>query len=305
MEAWHEPYRSERRQPAAGAEPAPVVAEAGLPAGAGARHDAPTRSARWSPRYGDVAAWAREAGYDGIQLGSVQRQAARPVPQPVLEPARPTSYGGSARNRARLLEEIRAAVAERAGADFTCTVKVPVAEKAPPLMPRTTWDEGIELARWCEEFGLRLGHAGRGLGVPRHDAHAAAASRRRCGATTGMKERFAKAAPEPARAHGDRGRLRRRRASGAVPAGVEPQPVRGGEAGRCRSRCSPSAASAPRAEVDAHPRRRPRRPRRHRPAVLRRARPAAPHPRRRPPTGARPGLCAELEPLRPRPDARA
>jgi 2,4-dienoyl-CoA reductase-like NADH-dependent reductase (Old Yellow Enzyme family) len=45
-------------------------------------------------------------------------------------------------------------VAERAGADFTCTVKVPVEEAGPPFAPRTTWDEGIQVARWCAEFGF-------------------------------------------------------------------------------------------------------------------------------------------------------
>ena len=44
-------------------------------------------------------------------------------------------------------------IAERAGADFTVTVKVPVGEKAPPFTRHTTWDEGIELCRIVEEWG--------------------------------------------------------------------------------------------------------------------------------------------------------
>jgi 2,4-dienoyl-CoA reductase-like NADH-dependent reductase (Old Yellow Enzyme family) len=49
---------------------------------------------------------------------------------------------------------IRSAVSARAGADYTCTVKIPVGEKAPPFLPHTTWDEGMRLARLAEEWGF-------------------------------------------------------------------------------------------------------------------------------------------------------
>ncbi len=52
-----------------------------------------------------------------------------------------------------MLRIIRERIAERAGADFTVTVKVPVGEKAPPFTAHTTWDEGIRLARLAEDFG--------------------------------------------------------------------------------------------------------------------------------------------------------
>jgi 2,4-dienoyl-CoA reductase-like NADH-dependent reductase (Old Yellow Enzyme family) len=151
MEAWHEPYRSRRREPLlAPSRPRawlqPVFRRAEV-------HAMTTDEVRaMVVRYGDVAGWAREAGYDGLQLASSNAKLLDQFLSPFWN-RRTDQYGGSARNRARLLEEIRASVAERAGADFTCTVKVPVDEKAPPLMPRTGWDEGIELARWCEEYG--------------------------------------------------------------------------------------------------------------------------------------------------------
>ena len=44
-------------------------------------------------------------------------------------------------------------MAERAGADYTLTVKIPVGEKAPPFTAHTTWDEGIRMAQLAEEFG--------------------------------------------------------------------------------------------------------------------------------------------------------
>jgi 2,4-dienoyl-CoA reductase-like NADH-dependent reductase (Old Yellow Enzyme family) len=151
MEAWHEPYRSQRRQPLLAASAPrwwlkPVFRRAPV-------HTMTTEEVRaMVDRYGDVAAWAREAGYDGLQLASSNAKLLDQFISPFWN-RRTDVYGGSARNRARLLEEIRAAVAERAGADFTCTVKVPVAEQAPPLTPHTTWDEGVALARLCEEFG--------------------------------------------------------------------------------------------------------------------------------------------------------
>lgn len=155
MEAWHEPYRSQRQGPLVAPSPPrpwlrPVFRRAPVHAMATDEVEALV------VRYGEVAAWAREAGYDGIQLGSANAKLLDQFLSPFWN-RRTDRYGGSARNRARVLEEIRASVAERAGADFTCTVKVPVDEHAPPLgplAPRTGWEEGIELARMCEGFGF-------------------------------------------------------------------------------------------------------------------------------------------------------
>jgi 2,4-dienoyl-CoA reductase-like NADH-dependent reductase (Old Yellow Enzyme family) len=152
MEAWHEPFASRRKGPllapsAPRAWLRPVFRRVPV-------HELSTDEvAAMVARYGDVAAWAREAGYDGFQLASSNAKLLDQFLSPFWNRRR-DRYGGSARNRARVLEEIRAAVAERAGPDFTCTVKVPVAEKAPPFTPRTTWDEGVELARLCQEFGF-------------------------------------------------------------------------------------------------------------------------------------------------------
>ena len=83
-----------------------------------------------------------------------------------------------------------------------------------------------------------------------------------------------------------------------LPAGLEPQPVPGGEGlvsipvlavGGIRTPPRSTRSSTGR-----------RRPGRHRPAVLRRARPRRPHPRRR--RGA--GPVPQLQPVRARPDAR-
>src|SRR5207302_952554 len=66
---------------------------------------------------------------------------------------RTDEFGGSVEKRARLLHAIRAAVAERAGEDYACTVKIPVDEKAPPLMPRITFEDGMEMRRLAQEWG--------------------------------------------------------------------------------------------------------------------------------------------------------
>jgi 2,4-dienoyl-CoA reductase-like NADH-dependent reductase (Old Yellow Enzyme family) len=69
MEAWHEPYASQRREPIVAASAVPWVlkpAFRGVPVKVMTTDDVRALARR----YGEVAAWAREAGYDGIQLGS-------------------------------------------------------------------------------------------------------------------------------------------------------------------------------------------------------------------------------------------
>ena len=150
MEAWHEPYASQRKGPLLAPSPVPLVlrgAFRGVPVHAMTTdevHD-------MARRYGDVAAWAREAGYDGIQLASANAKLLDQFLSPFYN-RRTDEFGGSVERRARLLEVIRSAVAERAGADFTCTVKIPV-EKSPPLVPRTTVDEAMRLCELAESFG--------------------------------------------------------------------------------------------------------------------------------------------------------
>jgi len=151
MEAWHEPYRSQRRHPllAASTPPLalrPVFRRAPIHVMTGDDIRA------MATQYGEVAVWAREAGYDGLQLASSNAKLLDQLLSPFWN-RRDDEFGGSLRNRARVLELIRARIAERAGADFTVTVKVPVGEKAPPFTRHTTWDEGLELCRMVEEMG--------------------------------------------------------------------------------------------------------------------------------------------------------
>jgi 2,4-dienoyl-CoA reductase-like NADH-dependent reductase (Old Yellow Enzyme family) len=151
MEAWHEPHRSARTQPllAASRPPLalrPVFRRAPV-------HVMTTDEVHaMAVRYGEVAAWAREAGYDGIQLASSNAKLIDQFLSPFWN-RRDDEFGGSFDRRASLLRVIRERIAERAGEDYTVTVKVPVGEKAPPFTAHTTWDEGIRLARYVEEVG--------------------------------------------------------------------------------------------------------------------------------------------------------
>ena len=150
MEAWHEPYASQRRGPLLAASKVPLPLRAtfrGVPV-----HVLSTQEIRdLATRTGEVAAWCREAGYDGIQLGSANAKLLDQLLSPFYN-RRTDEFGGSLENRARVLRLIREAVATRAGADFPCTVKVP-AEVSLPFMPRTGVDEALRLCEMVEEFG--------------------------------------------------------------------------------------------------------------------------------------------------------
>lgn len=150
MEAWHEPYASQRRDPVLAASPLPWYLKP-VYAGTDVRVMTGDDVRAMASRYGELAAWAREAGYDGIQLGSANAKLLDQFLSPFYN-RRDDEFGGSLENRARVLRLIRQAVAERAGADYPCTVKAP-AETAPPGMPRSTTAEALELCRLVQEWG--------------------------------------------------------------------------------------------------------------------------------------------------------
>jgi len=102
-------------------------------------------------RYGEIATWAREAGYDGIQLGSANAKLLDQFLSPFYN-KRTDEFGGSVENRARVLKLIRAAVTERAGADYPCTVKVP--SEVAPFGPRATIDDALAMSRLVVEWGF-------------------------------------------------------------------------------------------------------------------------------------------------------
>ncbi|MDQ1403737.1 MAG: hypothetical protein QOG03_2053, partial [Actinomycetota bacterium] len=151
MEAWHEPYASQRRDPIlAPSPPRWFLRPAFRRVAVHVMSTADVRSL--CERYGEVAAWCREAGYDGVQLGSANAKLLDQFLSPFYN-KRTDEFGGSLEKRASVLRLIRQTVATKAGDDFPCTVKIP-AETAPPGFPRSTEDEALELCRLAEEWGF-------------------------------------------------------------------------------------------------------------------------------------------------------
>jgi 2,4-dienoyl-CoA reductase-like NADH-dependent reductase (Old Yellow Enzyme family) len=150
MEAWHEPYASAAGPLLAASQPPlalrPIFRKRRLHVMTG------DEVRQLAADFGNAASWAREAGYDGLQLGSSNAKLLDQFLSPFWNRRR-DEFGGSFDNRLRVFELIREAIAERAGADFTVAVKVPIGEKAPPFTAHTTWDEGLQIARRMEELG--------------------------------------------------------------------------------------------------------------------------------------------------------
>ena len=150
MEAWHEPYASQRQGPLLAASRLPAIvrpAFARVPV-----HPMTTDEVHaMAVRFGEVASWAREAGYDGIQLASANAKLLDQFLSPFYN-RRTDEFGGSIEGRARILQVIRDRVAERAGEDYAITVKLP-AEKAPPFTPRSTVEEALRMCELAEDFG--------------------------------------------------------------------------------------------------------------------------------------------------------
>src|SRR5690606_15009728 len=109
-EAWHEPYASGRAGPLlAPSRPRwwlrPVFRRAPV-------HEMTTDEVHaLCVRYGEVAAWAREAGYDGIQLASSNAKLIDQFLSPFWN-RRTDEFGGSLEGRARVLEVIRRRIGE-------------------------------------------------------------------------------------------------------------------------------------------------------------------------------------------------
>ena len=243
MEAWHEPYASQRRGPLLAASRVPRLLWPVVSRRAGAR-DVDRRGAR------DGAALRRDRGVGA--RGRVRRRAARfrerkvarPVPVAVLQPAHRRVRRVARRPGASVAPHSSSGRANTPARDFPCLVKVPV-ETAPLRFARATFDEALELCAVGRGVGVRRGDAGERLGAPRHDVVA-----RRRARHVHDEQRDEDAAARRGAVtvspRGDRGRrpircAAARRSSRSGIATCSP---------RCRlepaSRCSRSAGSAPR-----------------------------------------------------------
>lgn len=151
MEAWHEPYASQRRGPILAASKPPLAMRPtfrGIPV-----HVLTTDEiVAMTKTYGEIASWCREAGYDGVQLGSANAKLLDQLLSPFYN-RRTDRFGGTLDARASVLRLIRESIAERAGADFPVTVKVP-SETSLPLLPRMGHDDALRLCELVEDFGF-------------------------------------------------------------------------------------------------------------------------------------------------------
>src|SRR5437588_1129632 len=151
MEAWHETYARARKGPVIAVSKPPVHVRAAV-RGVPLRILSTDDVYDLAEAFGRTAAWAREAGYDGIQLPSSNAKLIHQFLSPYYN-RRTDEFGGSVRKRARILELLAEVIRREAGEDFPLTVKIPMGEDAPPLSPKTTFEEGIELCRLAEAFG--------------------------------------------------------------------------------------------------------------------------------------------------------
>jgi 2,4-dienoyl-CoA reductase-like NADH-dependent reductase (Old Yellow Enzyme family) len=151
MEGWHATYAATRKAPLIAVSKPPVhvrPALRGVPI-----HVLTTSEIRdLAEAFGRSAAWAREAGYDGIQIASSNAKFIHQFISPYYN-RRTDEFGGSTRNRARILELLAERIREHAGADYPLAVKIPIGEDAPPLAPAIDEPEGLELCRLAEQFG--------------------------------------------------------------------------------------------------------------------------------------------------------
>ena len=288
MEAWHEPYAPAAPGPAAAPQPAaaaclrPVFRRAPVHVMTTDEVHAP-----WPCRYGEVAAWAREAGYDGIQLASSNAKLIDQFLSPFWN-RRDDEFGGSPERRARLLRGHPAAHrragrrglhrhGEGAGGGEGAAVHPPHHVGRGPRPGRAAARSGATTRSRPVEVSVfpdtTLSRGGIPASIWRNKA---------------MQTRFRTRRPPRLRAPWSSGGLRGRRACTAPF-----RPVWN----RSRFVAAKASVSIPvlavggirtAAEVNEILDGGRRRPGRDRPAVLRRARPRRPHPRRR---GRRPA-CA-------------
>jgi 2,4-dienoyl-CoA reductase-like NADH-dependent reductase (Old Yellow Enzyme family) len=150
LEGWHRDFAPGRA--------APPLAASRIPLWLRALHRSDTKILttdeveRLVERFGIVAAWAREAGYDGVQLAGSNAKLLHQFQSPTFN-RRKDRYGGDVYARTTFLREIRAAIAREAGADFPVLLKYTAVEHT-PIGKGISLAEGVQVARIAEEAGF-------------------------------------------------------------------------------------------------------------------------------------------------------
>lgn len=103
-------------------------------------------------RFGVVAAWAREAGYDGVQLAGANAKLLHQFLSPTYN-RRKDRYGGDMVARTTFIREIREAIAREAGADYPVLLKYTALEFT-PMGKGISLADGVTIARVAQQAGF-------------------------------------------------------------------------------------------------------------------------------------------------------
>ncbi len=150
LEGWHRDFLPGRNAPPLAPSPTRVWLRAVQ------RSDTTILStadvARLAERFGLVAAWAREAGYDGVQLAGSNAKLLHQFLSPTFN-RRKDRYGGDVVGRTTFIREIRDAIAREAGADYPVLLKYTAVEPT-PFGRGIDLEEGVQVARIAEQAGF-------------------------------------------------------------------------------------------------------------------------------------------------------
>lgn len=147
LESWHKAFMEARTHPPFAASPPPWW----LRATHGRVKVLDTGEVRaLVERFGLVARWAKEAGYDAVQLAGSNAKLLHQFSSPTFN-QRTDRYGGGVYGRATLLREIRDAISRSCGPDFPVLLKYCAQEVG---LGRMTLDEGVEIGRIAQDAGF-------------------------------------------------------------------------------------------------------------------------------------------------------
>jgi 2,4-dienoyl-CoA reductase-like NADH-dependent reductase (Old Yellow Enzyme family) len=150
LEAWHTKFAPVRSSPPYAPSPLPLWLRA---LHRSQTHVLSTHEVQQLiARFGLVAAWAREAGYDGVQLAASNAKLLHQFLSPIFNRRR-DRYGGDIHGRMTFIREIREAIAREAGADFPVLLKYTAVELT-PVGRGINLGEGLEIARMAEAAGF-------------------------------------------------------------------------------------------------------------------------------------------------------
>lgn len=150
LEAWHTKFAPVRSSPPYAPSPLPLWLRA---LHRSETHVLTTQEVRaLAERFGVVAAWAREAGYDGVQLAGSNAKLLHQFMSPIFN-RRTDRYGGDVVGRTTFIREIREAIAREAGADYPVLLKYTAVEIS-PFGRGISLEEGVEIAKIAEQSGF-------------------------------------------------------------------------------------------------------------------------------------------------------